>query len=158
MSLVPRLIGGDPDTLAVAGGPTMEGVQELFSGSGAFALSFLASLGLLAVFITLYSFMTAHREMTMIRLGNKAAALSLGGAIVGFVIPVSKAVAQSISLTDLIVWAAIAFVAQMLAYAIAAGLVPHLHKAIAEDHIASGILLAALAVAIGILNAAAMTA
>jgi putative membrane protein len=136
----------------------MGGVQELFSGSGAFALSFLASLGLLAVFIALYSFITAHREMTMIRRGNKAAALSLAGAIVGFVIPVSKAVAQSTSLNDLIVWAAIAFVAQMLAYVIAAGLVPHLHKAIADDHIASGILLAALAIAIGVLNAAAMTA
>ena len=45
----------------------MEGVQELFSGSGAFALSFLASLGLLAVFITLYSFVTAHREIDALR-------------------------------------------------------------------------------------------
>jgi putative membrane protein len=136
----------------------MKGVQELFSGSGAFALSFLASLALLALFIALYSFITAHREMTMIRRGNKAAALSLGGAIVGFVIPVSKAVAQSITLNDLIVWAAIAFVAQMFAYVIAAAMVPHLHRAIADDHIAIGILLAALAIAIGVLNAAAMTA
>jgi uncharacterized membrane protein YjfL (UPF0719 family) len=41
---------------------------------------------------------------------------------------------------------------------IAAAMVPHLHKAIADDHIAIGILLAALAIAIGVLNAAAMTA
>jgi uncharacterized membrane protein YjfL (UPF0719 family) len=33
-----------------------------------------------------------------------------------------------------------------------------LRKAIADDHVASGILLAALALAIGILNAASMTA
>ena len=136
----------------------MERVQLVFSGSGAFALSFLVSLALLAVFVTLYSFITPYREMTMIRQGNKAAALSLGGAIVGFVIPLGKAVAQSASMTDLVVWAAIAFVAQVLAYAVAAALVPHLRKAIAEDHVASGILLAALAVAIGMLNAAAMTA
>jgi hypothetical protein len=76
----------------------------------------------------------------------------------GFVIPVGKAVAQSASLTDLIVWAAIAFVAQGLAYGAAAALVPHLRRAIEKDHVASGILLAALAVAIGMLNAAAMTA
>jgi putative membrane protein len=135
----------------------MERVQELISGSGAFALSFLVSLTLLAVFATLYSFMTAHREMTMIRRGNTAAALSLGGAIVGFVIPAGKAVAQSVSLVDLVVWAAIAFVAQILAYVLAAAVVPHLRKAVADDHVASGILLAALAVAIGILNAASMT-
>jgi putative membrane protein len=136
----------------------MERVQLLFSGSGTFALSFLVSLALLAAFVTLYSFITPYREMTMIRSGNKAAALSLGGAIVGFVIPLGKAVAQSASMTDLVVWAAIAFVAQILAYAVAAALVPHFRKAIADDHVASGILLAALALAIGILNAAAMTA
>jgi putative membrane protein len=136
---------------------TMERVQELFRGSGVFALCFLVSLALLAVFVTLYSVLTSHREMTLIRDGNKAAALSLGGAIIGFVIPLGKAVAQSAGLTDLIVWAAIAFVAQLLAYVIAAILVPHLRKAIADDHVASGILLAALAVAIGMLNAASMT-
>jgi putative membrane protein len=151
-------VAADADTLAAAGGLTMERVQELISGSGAFALCFLVSLALLAVFVTLYSFMTAHREMTLIRRGNKAAALSLGGAIVGFVIPVGKAVAQSVSLVDLVVWAAIAFVAQILAYVLASALLPHLRKAIAEDHVASGILLSAIAVAIGILNAASMTA
>lgn len=136
----------------------MEHVQTLFSGSGAFALCFVVSLALLAVFTALYSALTSHREMTLIRGGNKSAALSLGGAVLGFVIPVGKAVAQSANLTDLMVWAGIAFVAQLLAYGVAALLVPHLRKAIAEDHVASGILLAALAVAIGILNAASMTA
>ena len=136
----------------------MERVQGLLSGSGAFAQTFLVSLALLAAFITLYSALTAHHEMTLIRHGNKAAALSLGGAIVGFSIPVGKAAAQSGSLIDLLVWAAIAFVAQILAYAAAAILMPHLRKAITDDHVASGILLAALALAIGILNAASMTA
>ena len=135
----------------------MERVQSLLSGSGAFALAFLASLLLLALFAALYSAITAHREMTLIRSGNKAAALSFGGAIVGFVIPVGKAVAQSTSLIDLIVWAAIAFVAQCLAYGAAALLVPHLRKSIETDHVASGILLTALAIAIGLLNAAAMS-
>jgi putative membrane protein len=135
----------------------MERVLELFSGSGAFAQTFLVSSALLAAFIALYSLLTAHHEMTLIRLGNKAAALSLGGAIVGFSIPVGKAVAQSESLSDLLVWAAIAFVAQLLAYGAAAILVPHLRRALRDDHVASGILLAALAVAIGILNAASMS-
>jgi putative membrane protein len=136
----------------------MERVQELFSGSAAFALSFAASFALLAVFASFYSLMTAHREMALIRGGNKAAALSLGGALVGFAIPVAKAVAQSESLSDLVVWAVVAFFAQLLAYLAAHALVPHLRRSIAHDHMASGILLAAIAVAIGILNAASMTA
>ena len=104
----------------------------------------------------LYSAITSHRELMLIRAGNKAAALSFGGAIVGFVIPVGKAVAQSTSLLDLLVWSAIAFVAQLCAYGVAALMVPHLRKSIEEDQIASGIVLTALAIAIGVLNAAAM--
>src|SRR5258708_23971299 len=103
----------------------MEKVTALLSGSGAFAVTFLVSLVVLAVFTAIYSLMTAHHEMTLIRAGNKAAALSLGGAIVGFVIPVGKAVAQSSDITDLLVWSAIAFVAQCLAYGAANRPLPH---------------------------------
>jgi uncharacterized membrane protein YjfL (UPF0719 family) len=35
--------------------------------------------------------------------------------------------------------------------------VPHLSRALEDDHVASGVLLAALAVSIGMLNAAAMS-
>ncbi len=135
----------------------MERVQAVLSGSGAFALTFVVSLVLLAAFAAVYSALTSHHEMTLIRRGNRAAALSFGGAIIGFVIPVSKAVAQSVDLTDLLVWSAIAFIAQCLAYGAAALLVPHLRKSIEADHVASGILLAALGIAIGLLNAAAMS-
>lgn len=135
----------------------MQSVASTLSGSVAFAETFAVSLVLLAVFASVYSLLTAHHEMALIRNGNRAAALSFGGAVVGFVIPVGKAVAQSSGMTDLLVWAAIAFVAQVLAYFAAALLVPHLRKSIEEDRVASGILLAALAIAIGVLNASAMT-
>jgi putative membrane protein len=134
----------------------MDRLTTVLSGSGAFALTFLVSLVLLAAFAALYSAITSHRELMLIRAGNKAAALSFGGAVVGFVIPVGKAVAQSTSLLDLLVWSAIAFVAQLCAYGVATLLVPHLRKSIEEDQIASGIVLTALAIAIGVLNAAAM--
>ena len=135
----------------------MDRIHAALSGSGAFALTFAVSLVLLAVFAAVYSAITSHHEMSLIRGGNKAAALSFGGALIGFVIPVGKAVEQSVSTTDLIVWSAIAFVAQLVAYGAAAVLVPHLRKSIEHDHVASGILLAALAIGIGVLNAAAMT-
>lgn len=135
----------------------MDRLTTVLSGSGAFALTFVVSLVLLAVFAAVYSAITSHHEMTLIRAGNKAAALSFGGTIIGFVIPVGKSVAQSVSLVDLLVWSGIAFVAQLCAYGAAALLVPHLRKSIEDDHIASGILLTALAIAIGVLNAAAMS-
>jgi putative membrane protein len=66
-------------------------------------------------------------------------------------------VAQSTSVVDLLVWAAIAFITQMLAYGVATLMLPHLRRAIEDDQVASGILLTALSIAIGLLNAASMT-
>ena len=77
----------------------MQGVTTALSGSGAFAVTFLVSLVLLAVFAALYSAITSHSEMALIRAGNKTAALSFGGAIIGFVIPVGKAVAMDMILS-----------------------------------------------------------
>lgn len=135
----------------------MDRLTSVLSGSGAFALTFAVSLLLLAMFATIYSAITSHHEMALIRRGNKAAALSMGGAIIGFVIPLGKAIAQSVDLTDLLVWSLIAFVAQLIAYFASSLLVPHLRKSIEDDHVASGILLIALAIGIGVLNAAAMS-
>lgn len=135
----------------------MNSVHSALAGSGAFVLTFAVSLVLLAVFAAVYSVITSHQEMSLIRAGNKTAALSFGGALVGFVIPIGKAVAQSVSVIDLVVWSALAFVAQLVAYGAALLIVPQLRTSIERDHVASGILLAALAIAIGVLNAAAMT-
>ncbi|HXZ97468.1 MAG TPA: DUF350 domain-containing protein [Burkholderiales bacterium] len=136
----------------------MESFMENLGGIGTFVLYFVVSLVLLTVFVMLYNAITPYHEIKLIRAGNKAAALSLGGAIIGFAIPVGKAVAQSANIRDMLVWAGIAFLAQLIAYAAAALCVPHFRRTIAEDHLASGILLVALSVAIGTLNAASMTA
>jgi putative membrane protein len=127
------------------------------AGARPFALYFGTSLALLAVFVAAYATVTPYREIPLIRQGNKAAALSFAGAVIGFVIPVSKAIAQSSNLIDMLVWAGVAFVAQLLAYLAAALLVPHFRATITDDHLASGIVLAALSIGIGCLNAACMT-
>ncbi|HMJ49226.1 MAG TPA: DUF350 domain-containing protein [Burkholderiales bacterium] len=136
----------------------MESFAGYLGGTGTFVLYFAVSLLLLVVFVMFYNAITPYHEIRLIRAGNKAAALSLGGAIIGFAIPMGKAVAQSMNITDMLIWAGIAFAAQLIAYAAAALCVPHFRKTIAEDHMASGILLVALSVAIGMLNAASMTA
>src|SRR5260370_22755935 len=47
---------------------------------------FLMALALVAVFLTVYTWVTPYREIALIRQGNMAAALSLSGALLGFVI------------------------------------------------------------------------
>jgi putative membrane protein len=57
----------------------------------------------------------------------------------------------------MLLWSGVALVAQLGAYGITRLILPQLSSHVAEGKTASGIFLAAISVAIGLLNAAAMT-
>jgi putative membrane protein len=109
------------------------------------------------VFVGIYVTVTPHHEFRLIRAGNAAAAISLGGAMLGYTVPLAKAVAQSESIAEMLLWSGVALVAQLAAYGIARLVLPQLSAHVDEGKPASGIFLAALSIAIGMLNAAAMT-
>ena len=109
------------------------------------------------VFVAIYVTVTPHHEFRLIRLGNTAAAVSLGGALLGYTIPLAKAISQSVRISDMLLWSAVALVAQLVAYGITRLVLPQLSAHVDEGKTASGIFLAAISVAIGLLNAAAMT-
>ena len=68
--------------------------DPVISSLPAFAGYFATALGLLAVFVVLYIFVTPYSELTLIREGNTAAAVSLGGAI-GTSLFLSSGIARS---------------------------------------------------------------
>ncbi len=135
----------------------MDILQQSISGFPAFIIHLLAALALLAVFLFIYIRITPYHEMALIRAGNLAAAISLSGAMIGFVIPLSKSVAQSGSLLDMLMWGGIALVVQLLAYAVVRMLIPGIAKDIPEGKVAQGTFLGVLSVATGLLNSAGMT-
>jgi putative membrane protein len=135
----------------------MNNLWQSISGFPNFALYFVLGLALLVVFVAVHAYLTAYRELRMIRDGNVAAAISLSGAVLGFVLPLSSAVAHSVNPIDMIAWSVIAFVAQMIVYLAVNRLVPHFSEAIRDGKIAPATLLATLAVAVGVLNAACLT-
>lgn len=122
-----------------------------------FLAYFMGAIGLLCLFILAYIFITPYRELVLIRNGNAAAAASLGGAILGFVLPLASAIAHSVSLLDMAIWGLIALIVQLLVYAVARLLLPNLASDIPAGKMATGLFLGALSVAIGVLNAACMT-
>jgi putative membrane protein len=130
---------------------------DYLSGLPAFGAYFGLALLLLAAFVFIYVRATPYREIQLIRAGNAAAAASLGGALIGFALPVASAVQNSVSLIDMLMWAAVALVVQLMAYALARLLIPTLVKNIQDGQTASGVFLGAVAIAIGLLNAASMT-
>ena len=135
----------------------MEVISVSIRGIDEFLLYFLASLALLALFLAIYIWITPYREFTLIRQGNAAAAVSLSGTILGFAIPLAHAVAQSVNLAEMALWGVIALVLQLLVFFIVTRVIPGIVRDIPEGKIAPGILLGALSLTAGILNAACMT-
>ena len=83
---------------------------------------------LLALFVAIYVRVTPHREFQLIREGNMAAAFSLSGAILGFIVPLSAAVRYSVNLADMAIWGLIALVVQIAAFVVVRVLVPDDHR------------------------------
>ena len=127
------------------------------TGVPLFAAYFGLGLLLLALFVFIYVRITPYREIALIRAGNGAAAASLGGSIIGFVLPVASSIENSVSLIDMLLWALISLVVQLLAFAIARAMIPAISKNVEDGQLASGMFLGAIAIALGLLNAACMT-
>lgn len=123
----------------------------------AFLAFFAAALALLAIFLTVYMFVTPHRELQLIREGNVAAAVSMAGALIGFVIPLASVIENSVSLIDMTVWGLVAMAVQILTFLAARLLLPDLVRRIEAGHPAPAVALATLSLAVGMLNAACVT-
>jgi len=87
-----------------------------------YAVHLLAGALLLIIFFIVYTRMTVYDEMALIMQGNSAAALSLGGALLGFTLTIASAILHSSNLVEFLVWAAVAMLVQVLAYMISARL------------------------------------
>ena len=132
-------------------------VMLSLQGLGSFLSFFLAAVVAETIFVLLYMAVTPHREMALIEAGNTAAAVSLGGAVLGFTLPVASAVANSVSLVDMAVWSAVALAVQLVVFLVASLFLRGLSRRIETDNMAAGITLAVASLAIGVLNAASMT-
>jgi putative membrane protein len=135
----------------------MSNLWQSVAGFPDFLLYFTVALALLALFVAVYVRATPYREIALIRDGNIAASISLSGAVIGFVLPLASAIAHSVSPLDMLVWGLIALVVQVVVYGVTSRLVPHFREAIEADRAAPALLLAALSVSAGMLNAASMS-
>lgn len=127
--------------------------DPLISSLPAFASFFLTAVALLLAFLCLYVLVTPYSELTLIRAGNEAAAVSLGGAVIGFALPIAVSVAVTHNLYLMIGWGVIAGIVQLVTFTAARIALPRINQSIPEGRLASGIFLAALAIGTGILNA-----
>ena len=135
----------------------MTNLWQSIEGFPIFALYFALALILLALFVAIYIRVTPYDEFRLIRENNVAAAVSLSGATIGFVLPLASAIAHSVNPVVMLAWGVIGSLVQIVVYVAAARLVPGFDEAIKAGRVAPAALLATLSIAVGVLNASCLT-
>ncbi len=122
-----------------------------------FVVYIIVAGGLFSLFQMAYTRLTPHKEFAQIREGNVAAAVALGGALIGFALPASNVITYSISVLDVVIWAVIAAVVQLLAFTATSMVLKDLSARITRGELAAAIYAASVSISVGFLNSACMT-
>lgn len=120
---------------------------------------FLAHAGVTVVILfaaaALYILLTPHREITLIREGNTAAALSLSGVLLGLAIPLAASLKASTNVIEIGLWGVVTVVVQLLVFRIVDMILRGLPRRIQEGEVSAAALLVGAKLATAIVIAAA---
>ena len=117
---------------------------------GNFLLYTFSSLVLLGIFGKIYQWLTPYHEHESIKAGKLAPAIALGGALIGFTLPMLSASYHGINFVDFLISAAIAGALQIVLFKALYWLIP---MQIEEDNKAIALIYAVLAFCVGLISA-----
>lgn len=129
-------------------------MPTMLDAIGLFLTHFATGVVLTVVFVAAYAAVTPQPELKLIRAGNAAAALGVGGATLGFVIPLALVLSLTANPLEATAWGAVSLVVQLLGLLLTRLLVPTLSKDITEGKIAAAVVQAMAGVGLGLLQAA----
>ncbi|MFD3447553.1 DUF350 domain-containing protein [Microbacteriaceae bacterium 4G12] len=126
-------------------------------------LKFLAyagiGLALLLIGLFLFTASTKTKEFPLIGKGNQAAAMSVGGKLVGLSFVIGSAIAHSVSLVDMMIWGGVGIVAQIVCFFLADLITIRfsIKQAIEADNRAVGMIVFFLSLSVGWVLAQCLT-
>ncbi len=121
-------------------------------------LSYLGSgIALLIFFSMLYAKVTPQDEIALIREGCTAAALSFGGALIGFSLTLASSAWHANKLEYFISWGLLAMLVQIITHVVLSRCLKGLTQALIENNIAVGSLAGSISLAVGIINAGCLS-
>ena len=135
----------------------MDFVKFSLSGFDEFLIYAGLAIAFIYAYMIVYLWVTPYNELKLIKDGNVAAAISLSGSVLGFTFPLAAAIANAVHPWDMMLWALIAAIVQLLVYVAVRYTLLNVSRRIPEGQVATGIVLAAISIAAGMLNAACMT-
>jgi putative membrane protein len=132
-------------------------IADYLSGFPAFIAHFILAIGYLVAYLAIYTAVTRHDEIALLKQGNIAAAIALGGSVLGFSLPLAASVEYSESILDNALWAMVSLVVQIGVYLLIKLPMRDLNRRIENGEIATALIFAALSISAGQLAAASMT-
>jgi len=122
-----------------------------------FLFFFVAAAALTLLFVILYTRVTRHNELALIKKNSTAAALAFSGSLIGFALPLASTMINSVTVVEMVLWGLVALIVQVLVYLVIRLPMPRISERIEADEVAAGIWLGSCSIVAGVLNAAAMT-
>ncbi|MFN3230694.1 MAG: DUF350 domain-containing protein [Alphaproteobacteria bacterium] len=132
-------------------------IQSFLSGFPLLMAHSATTFLILIIGVRAYMVVTPHDELALIRAGNTAAGLSLGGAIIGIALPLAFVLASSVSVIDILIWGLVTLVLQIVAFFLVDRVLKNLSARIEEGNVASAILLVSVKLTTAAINAAAVS-
>ena len=131
-------------------------IQAFATGFPLTLLHFAVTALLLFAGAAVYVLLTPHREIALIREGNAAAGVSLGGVLLGLALPLAASLHASTSLIDIAIWGVATLVVQLLVFRLTDFILRGLPQRIQEGEISAAALLVGAKLATALILAAAV--
>ncbi len=132
-------------------------VQAFAAGFPIALMHAAVTIGLLFAGSSLYAMLTPWKEIELIREGNAAAAVALGGVLIGLAIPLSVSLSVSTSVRDIVIWGVATIVMQLLAFRVVDMVLTGLPQRIQDGEVPAAVLLVSAKIATALILAAALT-
>jgi putative membrane protein len=131
-------------------------LNAFVAGFPDFIIQLGVALGLFVASLFIYTVMTPHKELALIRAGNPSASLAYGGVIVGLAIPLGSCLAHAFGLVDLLIWGIVTLLIQLLAFRFADIFLRGLPRRIAEGDVAAAVFLMSIKIGLALIMAGAV--
>ncbi|MCH9050308.1 MAG: DUF350 domain-containing protein [Proteobacteria bacterium] len=134
-----------------------EQIETFFVSLSEFLIFFVVAAVLTILFVVIYTRVTRHDELALIKKNSTAAAIAFSGSLIGFALPLASTMINSVTVVEMALWGMVALIVQVLVYLLIRLPMPRVSERIEADEVAAGIWLGACSMVAGILNAASMT-
>jgi putative membrane protein len=131
-------------------------IQAFATGFPVTLLHAAVTVAILFAAAALYVLLTPHKEITLIREGNTAAAVSLAGVLVGLSIPLAVSLKASTTLVELALWGVATVVVQLLIFRVVDLILHGLPRRIQDGEMAAAAMLVGAKLATALILGAAV--